>query len=129
MFREGSERLPSRASLSKTRKASKYQTFANTLQSECSEKKSENLNENARVGALLLWYYQVIYKNKTTLQTFFRNISWIFSGQLFHKTAEWQLHVTNLICLVSQTTIAVVELCMGNCRYLLGEILWLSEYF
>ena len=57
MFREGSERLPSRASLSKTKKASKYQTFANTLQSECSEKKSENLNEkneNARVGALLL---------------------------------------------------------------------------
>ena len=38
MFREGSERLHSKAFLPKTKKASKYQTLACVIQSERSEK-------------------------------------------------------------------------------------------
>ena len=41
MFWEGSERLHSKASLSKIRKVSKYHTFACALQAEYSEKNKE----------------------------------------------------------------------------------------
>ena len=44
MFWEGSERLHSKASLSKIRKASKHHTFACTLQAEYSGKKYEIRN-------------------------------------------------------------------------------------
>ena len=78
MFREGSERLQSRASLSKTKKASKYQIFANALQSECSEKNRKIAMKMPMLepsfSNITIW----VYKNKTTPQTFFRNMSWIF---------------------------------------------------
>ena len=78
MFREGSERLHSRDSLPKTRKASKYQTFANALQSECSEKNRKIAMKMPMLepsfSNITIW----VYKNKTTPQTFFRNMSWIF---------------------------------------------------
>lgn len=48
LFREGS--LRSKASLLKTRKLSKYQTFAWTLQGKCSKKKSKKVKENPHVG-------------------------------------------------------------------------------
>ena len=48
IFQEGSERLHSKASLSKTGKAFRYQAFAYALQSECFEK-----NENTKFGFLL----------------------------------------------------------------------------
>ena len=53
MFREFSERLHSKVSLSKTWKASKDQTFACAPQTESLEKKLKSLKKGGNVGILL----------------------------------------------------------------------------
>lgn len=57
MCQESSDRVHNKASLSKTREASKYQTFACALQSGCSKK-----FEKAQVTVTLLQYYMTLFK-------------------------------------------------------------------
>ena len=94
MFREGCERLHSKASLQKTRKASKWQTFACVLQSECSEKN----RKRSREMPMLESYFSniTIWQNKTPPRTFPEICPDFFFGTAISQKSSARKHVRNL---------------------------------
>ena len=70
MFRKGPERLHSKASLSKTRKASKYQIFTCALQSECSKKNRKGSSKMPMLDSSFNNIAISLFQIETLLQRF-----------------------------------------------------------
>ena len=65
---------------------------------------------------ITMWLYQ----NQTQPRTFLEESFDFFRTAISQKSFERLRH-----CLVSNIIIVVVELCKGNCKKILGDILWL----
>ena len=94
MYLEGSERLHNKASLSKTRKASQYQTFGCALKSEYSENNRKSPRKMLILEACsrnIIWLYQ----SETPSGRFPKYVPTFFRYSHFTNSSE-RLHVRNL---------------------------------